>query len=113
MAKAKAKPAHKARSKSPKVANTEAKVYQNRLQDGKRWVYEILPNQVYGCKTCRFIFGAARLVARKGSVAHRQQLPDRFRVASWLSPLSVGCGGGEREQQEPANAGKQKQSELS
>lgn len=57
--------------------------------------------------------GAARLVARKGSVAHRQQLPDRFRVASWLSPLSVGCGGGEREQQEPANAGKQKQSELS
>ena len=61
--------------------------------------------------------GAARLVARKGSVAHRQQLPDRFRVAmvlgSWLSPLSVGCGGGEREQQEPAIAGKQEQSELS
>lgn len=66
MAKAKAKPAHKARSKSPKVANTEAKVYQNRLQDGKRWVYEILPNQVYGCKTCRFIFGGCKTCRKEG-----------------------------------------------
>ena len=33
---------------------------QGRIGDGKKWQYEILPNQVFGCRSCRFIYGGCQ-----------------------------------------------------
>jgi hypothetical protein len=40
---------------------SHGKVYQERVDLGKRkWRYEILANQVFGCAACRFIFGGCK-----------------------------------------------------
>lgn len=63
-AKAKAKAKAKARAKAPAKPKSNAvepaaagKVYQDRIQDGKRWRYKVLEGQVHGCSNCRFIYG--------------------------------------------------------
>ena len=45
------------RGKTSPSGSAEPKVSQNRFGEGKTWVYEVLENQVYGCRSCRFIFG--------------------------------------------------------
>ena len=71
--KEKSKPERK-RKTNPKLDNKEKKnktnaknngsdaaaVKQERVGKGKSWRYEILPDQVYGCSNCRFIFGGCQ-----------------------------------------------------
>ena len=41
-------------------------VRQGRINTGKGWVYEVLPNQVYGCRNCRYIFNGCRSCQKEG-----------------------------------------------
>lgn len=41
-------------------SDAAAAVKQERVGQGKSWRYEILPDQVYGCSNCRFIFGGCQ-----------------------------------------------------
>ena len=36
------------------------KIHQNRIGTGKNWRYEVLPDQIYGCTNCRFIYGGCK-----------------------------------------------------
>ena len=37
-----------------------AKPFQSRIGEGKGWRYEVLPDQVFGCTNCRFIYGGCK-----------------------------------------------------
>ena len=79
-AKAKAKATAKvSRAKVPRTSDQGsnepdiAKVNQTRVGDGKNWRYEVLPDQIYGCTNCRFIYGGCRNCKKdtfRGKTAH-------------------------------------------
>ena len=50
----------KRKATKPVKSTPETKHTQSRIGDGKQWQYEILPNQVFGCRNCRFIYGGCR-----------------------------------------------------
>ena len=60
-AKAKAKAStRKGRSKAKGEVTSEGdepKVHQERVGSGKRWRYQIVEGQYWGCSNCRYIFG--------------------------------------------------------
>ena len=62
------------------------KVVQGRVQEGgKKWRYEVLPNQVFGCSNCRFIFNGCTLCRRpafRGKTAYqvRQEMKEAAAV---------------------------------
>ena len=71
--KAQVQPKAKARSKKApqKSKDLEAagKTHraQKRLDTGDgRWMYEVLPDQIYGCSNCRCIFGGCKVCKREG-----------------------------------------------
>lgn len=39
---------------------------QNRVVWGNSWMYEVLPNQVYGCSNCRCIWGGCKSCKKPG-----------------------------------------------
>ena len=39
---------------------------QERIYTGKAWVYKVLPNQTFGCRSCRFIFGGCHHCQKDG-----------------------------------------------
>ena len=52
----------KKKSKTVDTTKTDSgiepgKMAQGRFNVGNGWVYEILPGQYYGCRSCRFIYG--------------------------------------------------------
>ena len=50
-------PAKRSRRKAPAKPEHEIEhVFQPRVGTGKRWVYQVLENQKYGCRSCRFIY---------------------------------------------------------
>ena len=51
-------PAKRARRKATAKSDEHAleHVFQPRFGTGKKWVYQVLENQKYGCRSCRFIY---------------------------------------------------------
>jgi hypothetical protein len=50
-------PAKRARRKATAKSEHEIEhVFQPRIGTGKKWVYQVLENQKYGCRSCRFIY---------------------------------------------------------
>ena len=54
------------RGKQSPSGSAEAKVTQGRFGEGKTWVYEVLEDQVYGCRSCRFIFNGCHHCRKPG-----------------------------------------------
>ena len=79
-AKAKALPKGKAKAKGKAKKKTDAEVsdaghdHQRHIWLGPRkWVFEILPNQKYGCSNCRYIFGGCKPCVRPSFRGTRAQ----------------------------------------
>lgn len=58
-----AEPKKPRKGKVPAMSKDHA---QNRVVWGNSWMYEVLPNQIYGCSNCRCIWGGCKSCKKPG-----------------------------------------------
>ena len=70
---------------------------QERVGEGRSWRYSILPNQVFGCRSCRFIFGGCGTCKKAG---FRGRTAAMVREEEKIGEGDVSGGVGEEKQED-------------